>query len=177
VTQPPFYNGPHSQNPPPYERQFPAPARRRRRWPWVIAGVVVLLFLVSALSNRSDPAPATPQTSAGSPIVPATTTTRVPTPVTTTAAAPVVAVGPKTSFGEGTWVVGEEIEPGTYRTTGAAGGFIDYCQVTTYSDEAASSDKLLDLRNGNADEPIRIKISGKVKSVTMSGCEDFVKVA
>jgi hypothetical protein len=35
---------------------------------------------------------------------------------------------------------------------------------------------MLDWKNGNADEPIRVNISGKVKSVKASGCEDFVKV-
>jgi hypothetical protein len=35
---------------------------------------------------------------------------------------------------------------------------------------------VLEWRNGNANEPIRVKVAGKVKSVKASGCEDFTKV-
>jgi hypothetical protein len=51
----------------------------------------------------------------------------------------------------------------------------EYCQITTHSDENAES-SLLNWKNAKADEPIRVKVSGKVKSVKVSGCEDFVKV-
>jgi hypothetical protein len=70
-----------------------------------------------------------------------------------------VPAGPKTSFGDGTWVVGEDIVPGNYKSAGAQSGLFEYCQITTHFDENAES-SFLDWKNANADEPIRVKVSG-----------------
>jgi hypothetical protein len=69
-----------------------------------------------------------------------------------------------------------DIVAGTYKTPGARGGIFEYCQITTHSDTTADSDTTLDWKNGNANEPIRVDISGKVKSVNATGCEPFTKV-
>lgn len=144
---------------------YPAP-KKRRVWPWVVGALVFLLVVGScaAALGGNEETPRT--TNLGAPVVPST-------PETT----PEAPSGPKTSFGDGTWVVGEDIEPGTYKTAGAREGMFEYCQITTHSDTEADSDKTLDWKNGNANEPIRVKISGKVKSVNATGCEDFVKVS
>ena len=42
------------------------------------------------------------------------------------------------------------------------------------SNEAAGSPA--HFAGANADEPVRIKVTGKVKAVKSTGCEDFVKV-
>ena len=98
---------------------------------------------------------------------------------TISAPAPAVAApvqnGPATTFGDGTWVVGEDIVPGTYRSTGAKEGIFEFCSVFTYANDTADG-SVLALDSANANEPIRIKVSGKVKSVKASGCETFTKV-
>ena len=107
-------------------------------------------------------------------------TTSVPT-ISAPAAAPAAAVappvqnGPATTFGDGTWVVGSEIVPGTYRSTGAREGIFEFCSVFTYATDTADGE-VLAVDSANANEPIRIKVSGKVKSVKASGCEPFTKV-
>ncbi len=73
-------------------------------------------------------------------------------------------------------MVGEDVAPGTYRSTGAKEGLFELCSVTTHSDENGDSDTTMDWKTANADEPIRLKLSGKVKSVKATGCENFVKV-
>jgi hypothetical protein len=163
---------------------YPGPPPKPSFWRGK-GGALVVLFgaLTVAFSLSSNSAETTSRTTATS----AARSSAVPVaPTYPAAAAPVQAApaeipaatrsGPKTSFGDGTWVVGEEIVPGTYKTAGAKEGLFEYCQITTHSDTTADSDHMLDWKNGNADEPIRVNISGKVKSVKASGCEDFVKV-
>lgn len=236
-----------AQYPPPYGppdhgqwRNFaptpPAP-KKHRKWPWVVAGGVVLLFvIIGTVGGKSEPAPIVPTQPAGSTVASCAAAgcatmpnvvgksrddamsdldaagfvgkrdqyAQVVTdavviaqdpqpggladkagsvsltfhadsgPVFVNQSAP-AQFGPQTSFGDGTWVVGEDIVAGTYKTEGAKEGLFEYCQITTHSDENAES-PLLDWKNGNAHEPIRVKISGKVKSVKATGCEDFVKV-
>ena len=83
--------------------------------------------------------------------------------------------GPATSFGPGTWVVGEDIVPGTYKSAGAEEDLFEFCSVITYAGDAADGN-VIAINSANANEPIRIKVSGKVKSVKTSGCATFTKV-
>jgi hypothetical protein len=92
------------------------------------------------------------------------------------AAAPAKPAGPTTSFGDGTWVVGEDIQPGTYRSPGAKPGLFDVCSASTHTGDAADG-SILDWKTANAGEPVRIKVSGAAKSVEVHGCETFTKVA
>ena len=87
---------------------------------------------------------------------------------------PVKTLGPQTSFGDGTWVVGEDIEPGTYRSTGAEPGMFEFCSVSTHTGDAGDGN-VIAWDTANANEPVRIKVSGKVKSVKSSGCATFTK--
>ena len=59
--------------------------------------------------------------------------------------------------------------------TGAKEGIFEFCSVFTYANDTADG-SVLALDSANANEPIRIKVSGKVKSVKASGCETFTKV-
>jgi hypothetical protein len=74
-----------------------------------IIAVVANLAIIGIIVNRGNPvstATARPQTQA------------LPAPAAPTAALP---PGLPTTFGEGKFVVGTDIAPGTYRTTGPAG--------------------------------------------------------
>jgi hypothetical protein len=102
-------------------------------------------------------------------------------PFTTPSAAPVQQApapapsGPKTSFGDGTWVVGEDIVEGTYKSAGAEAGIVELCSVTTLAGDTSDS-KIIDWLTANANEPMRVSLTGKVKAVKATGCETFVKV-
>lgn len=170
--QPPY--GPDPRQWQAYNQAPPPPAPKKRKWPWVVGGLFVLFFVVPALGNSGKPSTTASTTTASSGPAPPAAAQAAPA-VIETPAAETAPAGPQTSFGDGTWVVGEDIVPGIYKTGGAKQGIFEYCQITTHSDTEAESN-FLEWKNGNANEPIRVKISGKVKSVKASGCEDFVKV-
>lgn len=136
----------------------PSPPRNRRVWPWILAAPAAIVIVGCGNIGATTPAagPATP------------TATRADTP-------PLTAAGPQTSFGDGTWVVGEDIQPGTYKSAGAQQGIFELCSVTTLAGDTSDS-AIIDWVTANADEPVRIKVTGKVKAVKATGCEDFTKV-
>lgn len=177
--QPPMVPGPMMPGPMmPPPQMPPPPPRKARVWPWVVGGIVLLLIVVSALGGKGT---STPPTAAAGTAVPTAARAAAPVPASTVAAPAqdytpaAVPAGPRTSFGDGTWVVGEDIVPGTYKTPGAQHGVFEFCSVTTHSGDTTDS-PIVDIAAANADEPIRIKVSGRVKSVEVHGCEDFVKV-
>jgi hypothetical protein len=73
-------------------------------------------------------------------------------------------------------VVGQDIAPGTYRSDGAQAGLFDLCSVSTHTGDAADG-SIIDWKTANANEPVRIKVSGAAKSVESHGCNTFTKVA
>jgi hypothetical protein len=90
---------------------------KARKWPWIVAIVVAFLFGIG-VGGAGDKTTAT--TAAGSAVTTQTVTVAAPVPqqqaqpaVIEAPAAPAgpAASGPKTSFGDGTWVVGEDIAP------------------------------------------------------------------
>lgn len=74
-----------------------SPTKKRRQWPWVFASVFAAGILISATLDNSTPAPRTADT--------------WPTPAQNQPIAEVT--DPLTA--DGTYVVGTEIQPGTYR--------------------------------------------------------------
>ena len=162
---------------PPAMPPFPGKARK---WPWIV-GIVVAFLVGVGMGGSSKSAPTS--TSAAAPAVAAPAAAPAAplkaaepaAPAQRVGDAPAAASGPKTSFGDGTWVVGEDIEPGTYKSAGAQVGIMEFCAVSTHSGDTTDS-PIIDIASANANEPIRIKATGKVKAVKASGCEDFVKV-
>ena len=122
--------------------------------------LLIFGFGVSLGSSSPSTAKARPNTSTAAPVQ------------SPAAAKP---AGPATSFGPGTWVVGEDIVPGTYKSAGAEEDLFEFCSVITYAGDAADG-SIISINSANANEPIRVKVSGKVKSVKTSGCATFVKV-
>lgn len=107
----------------------PAPAPRKPRW---FARKVVLLpatlvvgIIIGANMRTAPPAPvavAAPAASVPSVTAPASVPASAPivaaSEPTTVAAAP---AGPVTTFGNGTYLVGDEVAPGKYRSAGVDG--------------------------------------------------------
>lgn len=138
----------------------------------VAAGICLLwtiAFIGAAASGPKPPSRSATQASTGT-----VSTVAASAPGTASAAAPKPA-GPATTFGDGMWVVGEDIVAGTYRSPGATPGLFDICSVSTYSTDTADG-HVLDWQTANTGEPVRIKVSGSVKSVKSVGCEPFAKV-
>jgi hypothetical protein len=112
----------HFPHPPP-----PTASKRPRRWPWVLLGMpvgaIVMLVVVGIAGGSNRPtapsttpaAPATADALGGAAAVHAPRATLQPTP------APPAPSGPLTTFGDGTWEVGVDIQTdGYFETQGCA---------------------------------------------------------
>ncbi|NUL06335.1 hypothetical protein HRW07_24515 [Streptomyces lunaelactis] len=71
-------------------------------------------------------------------------------------------------FGDGDYVVGEDVPPGTYTSKGAKAGLFEFCSVTT---EPTSDSKFPQLKSANKDERIIITLTKADGVVTIQGCE------
>lgn len=152
----------------PYPQPYaPPPVQKpRKMWPWIVVTAIVFLFIGVGIGGSGS---RTTTTTAGATVSGAKVT------AAPTAPAPAEAPsGPATSFGDGTWVVGEDIVPGTYKSTGARPGFIELCSVTTHAGAAGDGD-VIKWETANAGEPVLINVT-KAKSVKATGCETFQKV-
>ena len=157
----------------PYPQPYaPPPVQKQRKmWPWIIlTGVVALFIGVGIGSSGSKTAPATTGTSA-SKVTAAPTVAAQPPAQPPAEAKP----GPATTFGDGTWVVGEDIQPGTYKSTGARPGIFQVCSVSTHTGDAGDGNVIAWETANGANEPVRIKVD-KAGSVKATGCEVFTKV-
>lgn len=107
------------KNQPTTEATTETAGRKRRRWPLIVGAAIVVLFGAAAIGGGSDDeAPATvPAAAAAEDQAPA-----APAPDQEPEhTAPVDTLDPLTT--NGTWLVGSEIQPGTYRVTPAEGMF------------------------------------------------------
>ena len=154
---------------PPAPPQPPKKEAKRVHWAGVIViGFFCFVFGIGCGATTSGSTPAaqsSPSTSAPRPTYTAPTYSP---PVTVAPAAPT------TSFGDGTWIVGSDIQPGTYRSSGAKQGLFELCSATTKSGASSNSDTI-DWVTANANEPVVIEIGPGVKAFEVSGCEPFTK--
>lgn len=140
--------GPTWQNP------VPAKPKKTKVWPWLlfvavalIVGIIIGAAVTGGSSTTTSAAPSTVvstviQKAAAAPA--ASTVTQTQT-VTTTPAA-------KASFGDGTWRVGTDIQPGTYHTAGGDG-----CYWERSSSTSGSGDDII--ANDNASGPTTVTIA------------------
>jgi hypothetical protein len=108
----------------PRRRQAPPPAPKKK-WPWVVGGIVGFLVLVSAINGGSKSTPTVgvqPSASGAVNAQPADQAQLVPSQ------APAAPAGPGTTMGAGTYEVGPDIVPGRYKTQGSGKeGFFGSC--------------------------------------------------
>lgn len=84
---------------------------------------------------------------------------------------PAEAPAPGTIPGDGTFVVGTEVQPGTYRTAGPNGFNCYYARMADTSGELTSV-----ITNGNASGPTTITIAEGDGAFQSSGCQTWTKV-
>jgi hypothetical protein len=78
-------------------------------------------------------------------------------------------------IGDGTHIVGVDIQPGTYRSAGATPSFIELCMWSTKSG-ASSNSNIIDIGSANADEQQVVEIGRGVKAFESNGCEPWEKI-
>ncbi|GAB2769216.1 hypothetical protein [Streptomyces bullii] len=75
--------------------------------------------------------------------------------------------------GDGTYVVGTEIEPGTYRTGGPQDSAIPNCYWARLSGTSGEPNEII--ANGNTAGPTTVTISASDRAFQTTGCETWKK--
>ena len=178
MTTPPPPPSPGSYpTPPPSDQPYPQPSPPQKpRWPWMLLAGVFGLFAV--LSNLDPPAasPTSADAAAAQPESGLNLSQKaIPDfeawQARNSAPAP---TGPVTTFGEGTFEVGTDIEPGTYKTAGPASGWMKYCYWERQS--ATDGEFSSIIANEGGEGPTTVTISPNDAAFKTSGCEAWMKV-
>lgn len=160
-------------SPDPGESPTPPSPPAQRVWPWVLLAVAA--FVVGAvlgaagMSSSKKSASSTQTVTVQAQPTTETQTTTITARTTTTAsqssssATSSATSGPRTSFGDGTWMVGSGIEPGTYTTEGGAG-----CYWARLGGLSGETDDII--ANDNASGPTSVTISGTDAAFQSQDC-------
>ncbi len=148
--------------------QAPTPSRRsRRKWPFVLLGIAALIVIIAVASGGKDTG-----TQPGTVAAP-TSTTGATDAATQTQAPPPAPAEPANSIGPGTYVVGKEVQAGTYHTTGPADASVPICYWARLKD--TSGDMSAIITNGTPQGPTTVTISKGDGAFETSGCATWTK--
>jgi hypothetical protein len=151
---------------PPFAPAIPPARKPRRNWPWVVGVIVLLIYIIgggggknstSTVTTAEPPAPAAPPAAAAESPAPA---------------APPADLAP--GFGDGTYVVGTDIVPGTYETTGPAAGGIGTCSWSRLKDTSGNLGSII--ANDVQPDPTTVTISKADGAFVTAGCNNWHKV-
>lgn len=144
----------------------PAPAiKKTRRWPWVV-GIIAALFVGIGIGGAGESSP--PAATSYTPPAPAAPAYE-PSSAPTVALAPPAPTGPATTFSDGVYEVGADIEAGRYKTTGPDGsGFIDSCYWERAKDDSSEFSAIISNDNIGGPGSITVKAGEFVKA--SGGC-------
>lgn len=165
--------------PPPV--QPPKPKKNRGRLVAEIVGAVVLLSIGVGIGGAGDSSPV------AAPAPTATVTEQVPGPVETVevevpgpeTTVTVTAQPPKpkapTGFGDGMYLVGEDIKPGRYKTSGPSDADLPNCYWARLKNTDGDFDAII--ANGAPDGTGFVTIKSSDVAFETSGCAEWVKVS
>jgi hypothetical protein len=88
--------------------------------------------------------------------------------------APPLPAGPVTTFDQGTFVVGQDIKPGTYKTAGATPNWMRYCYWARLSTTDGTLNSII--ANDGGQGPATVTISPGDAAFKTSGCQTWQKV-
>lgn len=170
--QPPYYStGPGMMPPQP-------PKKKSRRRTWIIVGVIVLILIIIGAAANGTKGANTPTTttnsSAPAATQPATQPAAQPTTATTPTATPTTAPTPTptpsfANFGDGTYQVGKDIQPGTYRTREGSPGCY-YARLKGFGGTVGEI-----IANNNTDNPAIVTIKATDKGFESQSCGTWTK--
>lgn len=160
----------------PVQAPLPPPKPKVAKGTTIFVGVVSFMLGIGFGGMSNDSEASTPAQQSA-PTAASATHAAVPSRVTAGGVRATSAVEPEPApvvegIGGGEWMVGVEVEPGTYRSPGAVAGFFELCSAST----RAANGNVIDWKTGNKDEPVLIKITSDAETFSNSGCEPFVKV-
>jgi hypothetical protein len=147
------------------------PKARTALW---ITGVAVALFAGIGIGAASGNSTAAPVSAKPAPTVTKTQYVATPGPtITKIKRVRVKPPGPKGAInGDGVFVVGTDIPPGTYHTTGAVGGTAGNCYVALLS--STNTEDIID--NNNVTGPDTITVGSGVHAVESEGCNTWHRI-
>lgn len=126
----------------------------RRRLPYLVRLPLVLAAVVAAL------------------VIGYKVTHLQPAQVAPTApSAPAAAPG---TVGDGVWLVGTDVQPGTYRSTGAPPG--GYCMWSRHSSVAGGPFDAITASDGSKTGQVLVTVQSADKLFRTHGCAPFVKI-
>lgn len=158
--------------PAPADPAPPVKRKSRLRRFLVPTGTLVLGIIIGSTSSGSA---GSRPVSAAAPAAPSTVTRTVTAPAAAPVTQTVTAEPPAPQgVGPGTHVVGSEVQPGTYKTTGPANAWMPSCYYARLSDLTGGLGSVND--NGLPDGPTTIEILPTDKAFKTSGCAPWVKV-
>lgn len=163
------------------EWNAPAPIKKRANFGIIvgsISAIVLLLISIPTISaNTNTASTSTTLTAAQTVGVPASTTKPAstptpvftPTPTPTPTPKPTPTPVPYAQFNDGTFVVGQDIQPGTYRTRNASPG----CYYARLKGFGGTVDDIL--ANNNTDNPAIVTILPTDKGFESNNCDTWTK--
>ncbi|MFG2873307.1 hypothetical protein [Streptomyces sp. NPDC048338] len=156
MNQPPPYYGPYG--PPPPKKGMSTGAVVAITLGSIVGGLVLLGAIASVGDDGGDRVDAKP------------TRTAAARPSTQAADAPTKAAPKATAagYGDGDYMVGEDIPAGTYVSTGAQAGIFELCSITT---APTAKGVMPQWKTGNKDERVIITLTAEDGVVSISGCE------
>jgi hypothetical protein len=156
-----------------------SPARKpRRNWPWVLGGIVLLLGIISlgivGGGQKNSTSTATTAEPPAAPAAPPAAPAELLAAPAELLAAPASPVNLATAFGDGTYVVGIDLVPGTYATTGPAVGGIGVCSWSRLKDTSGNVDSIItnDVQQG----PTTVTITNTDGVFKTAGCTTWQEV-
>jgi hypothetical protein len=139
-----------------------SPARKPwRNWPWVVGGIVLLLGIIGIIGGGQKRSTST-------------VTTAEPQAPAAPPAAPASPANLATAFGDGIYVVGIDIVPGTYATTGVTAGGIGMCSWSRLKDTSGNFDSII--ANDAQQGPTTVTITKTDGLFETAGCNTWQEV-
>lgn len=142
----------------------PAPQRKRRKGLWIFLGLVMVAGCIGGVAAVSG----------GKSTSDNTATTKDNPIAATSAASPTHAPDPNSISGDGTFAVGSQVKPGTYRAVVPHDGM--GCYYARLKDASGGVDSIISNNTGAADSQQIVEISSTDKFFETEGCGTWTKV-
>ena len=156
-------------------------------WATVTIGIVALVIGIAAgsgskMKDKNAAASVATTVTAPAPAGAAVTVTKTQAapaaaavaPVTVTETVPAASSAAPAGIGDGTYVVGTDIKPGLYKTTGPSDSSLPNCYWERDRDLSGGMDSII--ANDNPKGQTTVQIASSDKAFKTSGCAPWVKV-
>lgn len=158
------YPGPQNQQYPPFPPQPPTAQPPKRKFPWMLFGILAL-FVVGSLAMCGVALNSTVDELGQS-------TTQTEEAERGAAKATSKPKAKAQQWKDGTYKVGEDIKPGTYKSPGAADSVVPLCYADTH--DAEGTIRAQEVVDGTS-EPVYLVVKAADGFVTIRGCKPFVR--